>query len=66
MKPSIILNNRLRTATNNVFEKDIFNLTINSSFGKTIVVIRNQNDMKVVNCQEKYQVCDFLQRWGKL
>ena len=55
MKPYIMLNTRLRADANNEFEKDLFNLTSNSVFGKAMENIRNLKDMKLVTIEQKYQ-----------
>ena len=55
MKPYIMLNTRLRADAKNEFEKDLFNLTSNSIFGKAMENIRNLKDMKLVTIEQKYQ-----------
>ena len=53
LKPYIEMSNKHRMNTKSNFKKDIFNLTNNSVFGKTMENIRNHRDIKLVTTKEK-------------
>ena len=51
-----MLYTRLRTAVNNEFEKDFFNLMNSSVFGKVIQNIRKYKDMNLVTKYAKFMM----------
>ena len=53
MKPYIMLNTRLKTATKNKFEEDFFKLMNKGVFGNTMENIGNHKDIKLVTSQEE-------------
>ena len=53
MKPFIEWNTKLRTAAKNDFEKELFKLTSNAVYGKTMENVRNRINMKLVNDRKK-------------
>ena len=60
MKPHIMLNTRLRTASKNKLQIDFFKLMNSSVFGKTMENISNQKDKKLVKNLEKYGKCVMM------